>query len=101
VNVANIDFVTAVWSDADGSDANGTLYTVKFKAKENASGIAVFNLTSHDIFDNTSTMNTVSVMLYDTEVVFSNNEEIPKTDIPANELPTKGVLKNVAKTPIK
>jgi len=34
VNVADIDYVTAFWSDADGIEDNGTLFTVRFKIKD-------------------------------------------------------------------
>jgi hypothetical protein len=70
VSVANIDFVTAVWSDADGSAANGTLYTVRFKVRDGATGKAAFGLTEHGIFDNTNDMDPVSVTLSGDELDF-------------------------------
>jgi hypothetical protein len=88
VNVANIDFVTAVWSDADGSGANGTLYTVRFKARDGATGKVVFSLTEHGIFDSSHDMSPVSATLNGNEIDFGTpTAETPNTDTPNNDLP--------------
>jgi hypothetical protein len=68
VNIAGINFVSAVWTDADGSNTNGLLYTVRFKVKEGALGKSIFTLTEHGLFDNTHAMNPVSATLSGTEI---------------------------------
>jgi len=68
INAPGIDYVTAVWSDAVGSDANGTLFTVKFKAKQEAFGKTNLGLSAHGIFDKSDEMNPVNVVLSDAEV---------------------------------
>ena len=82
-NLSNLTttYITAVWSDADGTEENGTLYTVKFKMKDGASGTSELNLSAHGIFDISDDMNPVSFALSGTEIELTNFGEVPKTGV--------------------